>query len=96
MLGRRRRVNLEGSIEIKDPSTKWQLCLKIKRTSDGLYRKAFGLEFVKRAAGMSGRLRKVRDWTLWRSRTPLEGEIRNWTLWRVGPLQNRRRAYSQL
>jgi hypothetical protein len=29
-------------------------------------RKAFGLEFIKQATGMSGVLQKMRNWTLWR------------------------------
>jgi hypothetical protein len=31
----------------KDPGIRWQLRLKIERTSDGFDRKSFGLEFVK-------------------------------------------------
>jgi hypothetical protein len=37
----------ERNIGIKDPGIRQQLCLKIKRTSDGFDRKAFGLEFMK-------------------------------------------------
>jgi hypothetical protein len=59
-------------IGIKNPGTRQQLCLKIKRTSEGFDRKAFGLEFVKQATGMSSGLGKVRDWTVWRGRPPLE------------------------
>jgi hypothetical protein len=46
------------------------LRLQIGRTSDGLGRKAFWLEFVKRAAGMSSGLRNVRNWSLLRGRPP--------------------------
>jgi hypothetical protein len=42
----------ECKIGIMDTGTRWQLCLKIERTSDGIGRKAFGLEFVKRVPGM--------------------------------------------
>jgi hypothetical protein len=54
----------ECNIGIKDPGTRRQLRLKIERTSDGFDRKAFGLQFVKRAAGMPSGLREVRNWTL--------------------------------
>jgi hypothetical protein len=37
----------ECKIGIKDPGTRWQLRLKIERTSDGFNRKTFGLEFMK-------------------------------------------------
>jgi hypothetical protein len=42
----------EGKIGIKDLYTRRQLLLKIERTSEGMDRKAFGFEFVKRATGM--------------------------------------------
>jgi hypothetical protein len=38
---------LEGKIEINNPGTRRQLRLKIKRTSEGLDRKASGLKLVK-------------------------------------------------
>jgi hypothetical protein len=59
-------------IGIKDPDTRRQLHLMIERTSEGIDRKAFRLEFVKRATGMFSRLQKVRDWTVWRGRRPPE------------------------
>jgi hypothetical protein len=62
---------LEGhrrQIGIKNPDPRWQLHLKIKRTSEEFDRKAFGLEFVKRATSMSSGLRKMRNWTLCRGR----------------------------
>jgi hypothetical protein len=89
-------MNPEGSTGIKDLGIRRQLRLKIDRTSDGFDRKAFGMDFVRRAAGMSSGLWKVRDWTLWRGRLPSEREIRDWALWRSRPLQKGRRAYSQL
>jgi hypothetical protein len=58
----------ECKIRIKNPDTRWQLRLKIKRTN----RKAFELEFVKRATRMFSGLWKVRDWTMWRGQHPLE------------------------
>jgi hypothetical protein len=41
------RQQLRGSKWIKNPGTRRQLPLKIKRTSEEFNRKAFGLEFVK-------------------------------------------------
>jgi hypothetical protein len=46
----------------KEPPTRPSL--KIERTSEEFDRKALGLEFVKRATGMSSALRKMRNWTL--------------------------------
>jgi hypothetical protein len=60
----------ECKIGIKNQSTRRQLHLKIDRTSEEFDRKAFGLELVKRATGMSSRLRKMRNWILWRDRPP--------------------------
>jgi hypothetical protein len=37
----------ECKIRVKDPGTRWQLHLKMERTSERISRKAFGLEFVK-------------------------------------------------
>jgi hypothetical protein len=50
----------ECKIRLKDPDTRRQLRLKVGRTSEGINRKAFGLEFVKKETGMFSRLRKVR------------------------------------
>jgi hypothetical protein len=47
---------------MKNPGTRQQPRLKIERTSEEFNRKALGLEFVKRA----NRMRKMRNWTLWR------------------------------
>jgi hypothetical protein len=47
-----------------------QLHLGRKRTSGGIYRKALVLEIVKRIAGSSIRIWKMRDWTLWSVRPP--------------------------
>jgi hypothetical protein len=63
------RQQLQGSKRIKNPGTRRQLCLKIKRTSDGVNRKAFGLEFVKRGPGMSSESRQIRNWRVWRGRS---------------------------
>jgi hypothetical protein len=50
----------------RNPDTRWQLHLKIKRTSEGINKKAFGLELMKKATVMSSGLRKIRNWALWR------------------------------
>jgi hypothetical protein len=56
----------KGKIGIKNPDPRWQLRLKIERTSEEFDRKAFGLEFVKRATGKSSGLWKMRNWALCR------------------------------
>jgi hypothetical protein len=67
---KRRWKGPECKTLIKDPGTRRQLRFKIERTSDGFDRKAFGLEFVKRAARMPSRLRQIRNWTVGRGRPP--------------------------
>jgi hypothetical protein len=57
----------------------------MERTSEELNRKAFGLEFVKRATRMSSGLRKMRNWNLRGGCPPLEWKIKNWTLGRGRP-----------
>jgi hypothetical protein len=42
----------------------------MERTSEELDRKTFGLEFVKRAFGISNGIREIKDWTLWSGRPP--------------------------
>jgi hypothetical protein len=59
------RQQLRGSKQIKNQGTRRQLRLKNKTTSEEFNRKVFGLECVKRATGMSIRLWKMRNWTLW-------------------------------
>jgi hypothetical protein len=54
----------ECKIRIKDPGTIQKLCRAIERTSDGIDRKTFILEFVNRAPGMFNGLWKVADWTV--------------------------------
>jgi hypothetical protein len=55
-------------------------------------RKAFGLEFVKRASGMFSGLWNVRDWAVWRDRCPLERENKDLTLWRGRPPLKRKKS----
>jgi hypothetical protein len=86
----RRWKSPECKMGIKDLGTRQQPRLKFERASGRFDGKAFGLEFVKRAAGMSSGLRKVREWTVWRGRPTPIGEIRNWTVWRGRPSPKRK------
>jgi hypothetical protein len=63
-------LQTQGKIVIKNSDKRRQLRLKNERTSERFDRKAFGLEFVKRATGISSGLRKARDWTVRRGRPP--------------------------
>jgi hypothetical protein len=61
---RRRQLMLqEGTNGTRNRDFEEQLRLGSERTTSGIYRKAFGLEFVKRATGMSSGLRKM-NWAL--------------------------------
>jgi hypothetical protein len=51
-------------------SRRQQLRLGSMGIANEIFGKSIGLEFVKRANGMSNRLRKVKDWVLWRGRPP--------------------------
>jgi hypothetical protein len=64
------RQQPRSEIGIRDPDTRWQLRLRIKRTSDRIDGYTFRLEIIKRANEMSSRSQKVRKWTLWRVRPP--------------------------
>jgi hypothetical protein len=55
---------------IRIQGLKKQLYLRSERTSGRIFKKTIVLEIVKRIAGSSSRLRKVRGWTLWRGRPP--------------------------
>jgi hypothetical protein len=59
------RQQLRGKIGIKDPSTRRQLRLRIKKTSDEIFRG----EIAKQVVGTS-ELRRMKKWTLWRGRHP--------------------------
>jgi hypothetical protein len=63
---------LRGKAGIKEPHTRRQLRLRIKRTSDRIDGKTFRLEMVKRANETSSWLRRIGIWTLWRGRPPPE------------------------
>lgn len=68
--GRRLPVDPKGSKHLKNPGTRRPLCRKIENEADELVRKAFGLQFWKRAAGSSVGLRRMKNWTLWRGWLP--------------------------
>jgi hypothetical protein len=70
MLGRRKVMCQGGTNGTGNRGFIEQLCLKNERTSEELDRKTFGLEFVKRAFGISGGLQRLMDRTLWRGRPP--------------------------
>jgi hypothetical protein len=67
---KRQQWQLRGKAGIKEPCTRQQLRLKIKRMSDMIDGKTFRLEMVKQANETSSWLRRIRIWTLWRSRPP--------------------------
>jgi hypothetical protein len=55
----------EGTTVTKNRDFEEQLRLGSERTTSGIYKKTIGLEFLKRAVGISSGLRKIRNWTLW-------------------------------
>jgi hypothetical protein len=79
-------------MRIKNPGTRWQLLFKIERTSEEFYRKAFGLEFMKRATGMSSRMLKVRNCNLVEGSAPSRGKNKGWALSRVHPPPKRKKT----
>jgi hypothetical protein len=58
------RQQFQGKTKIQDLRTRRQLRLKSESNSSEFDRKAFGLEFVKRANGMSNGFRRIRKWNL--------------------------------
>jgi hypothetical protein len=61
-------------MRLKNPGTRQQLRLGNERTTTTIYRKAIGLVIVKRAVGISSRLQRIRNWTLWRGQPPSKTE----------------------
>jgi hypothetical protein len=59
MFGKRRRPKREGISEIRIQDLKKELRLGSERTSSGIYRKPFRLEFMKRVVGILVGLREV-------------------------------------
>jgi hypothetical protein len=67
MFGKRLQVHPKSSKHLNNPGTRRLLRRKIKRGAEELARKAFGLQFGKRAARSSVGLRRMMNWTFWRS-----------------------------
>jgi hypothetical protein len=65
--GRRHQPNPELKNGIEDPDIRRRMRLKTERRME-IDKKVFEPEVVKRATGMSNRLRKVKDSVLWRGR----------------------------
>jgi hypothetical protein len=55
------------------------LYLRSERASGRIFEKTIVPEIVKRIAGYSVRLRRIRDWTLWRGRPLRNGKKRSHT-----------------
>jgi hypothetical protein len=66
----RRWVKPEGSLGIRDRDFEEKICLESERTSGGIYRETISLQIVKRIAGSSVRLQRIKDLTLWRGQIP--------------------------
>jgi hypothetical protein len=58
------KQKLRGNERINNSGIRRLLRLKIERTSEELDRKTFGLEFVKRAFGISSEIQRIIEWTL--------------------------------
>jgi hypothetical protein len=67
---KRQQWQLRGEAGIKEPRTRRQLRLRIKRTSDRIDGKTFSLDMVKQENETSNWLTKLRIWNLWRGRPP--------------------------
>jgi hypothetical protein len=63
---KRRQAKPEGINGIRKQDLQKWLRLGSKRTSGRIVWKTIGLEIMKKIAGSSIRIRKMRDWTLWR------------------------------
>jgi hypothetical protein len=64
------KQQLWGNERINNSGIRRLLRLKIERTSEELDRKAFGLDFIKRAIGISIVIESNKDWTLLRGWPP--------------------------
>jgi hypothetical protein len=69
------RMHHEGKSEIKEPGTRWQMCPRIKKMLDEIFRG----KITKQVVGTTNRLQKIRKWTLWRGRPPLKRKKRSCT-----------------
>jgi hypothetical protein len=68
-VGRAQNAKLEKKKKKKKTCTRRQLHLEM-RVLEGFDRKAFRLGFVKQVTRISSRLRKVKDWAVWRGQPP--------------------------
>jgi hypothetical protein len=67
---RGQKQQLRGSRKIEDIRGKLLLHFGNKKATNGIYWKTSGLEILKRAVGIYSGLRRKKEWTLWRGRTP--------------------------
>jgi hypothetical protein len=69
-LGRGQTMSREGTNASRKPGFKEQPRFGNVRKNIWVYRTTIGTKMVKQVAGTSRRLRKIRQWTLWRDRPP--------------------------
>jgi hypothetical protein len=65
---------LRGNRRIEDLCSKLPLHFANKKATNGIYWKTIRLEILKRAVGISSRLQRIINLTLWRDRPPSEKE----------------------
>jgi hypothetical protein len=75
MLGRRQLMRQEGTNGTRNRDFKEQLRLGNEMKTRRNYRKSIGLEIAKPLARCTIRLRRIKDWTLWRGRPPPKQKI---------------------
>jgi hypothetical protein len=68
------KQQLRGNERINNSGIRRLLRHNIEGTSEELDRKTFGLEFIKRAFGISNRIQRIKDWTLWMGSTSSKTE----------------------
>jgi hypothetical protein len=69
-LRRGQPMRQEGTNATRNRGFSEQLRFRNERTTSGVYSMTIGLEIVKQAKGVSGGLRRIRIWTLWRGKPP--------------------------
>jgi hypothetical protein len=75
--GKRLWRGREGKIGMKNPRTRLQL--RRKREFNKTFKKTLGPEIGKLEAGNSSRLQTIKNWTLWRGRSPPKRKKRQHT-----------------
>jgi hypothetical protein len=73
---KRHHTKQTGSHSIRNRGFKEQLHLGSKKVSGRIFRKMIRLGITKQIARSSVRMRKMRDWTLWRGLPPPKGKKR--------------------